>query len=85
MARISVGRQSTLDEVVVQGSGQPRYIAFGREIVECVGEIGSDFRITVVREKGQKTVGGSFAGIIGDAGFEPDRDDRVGRSVKHIG
>ena len=69
----------------MQGSGQPGYVAFGREIVECVGEIGRDFRISVVREKGQKTVGGSLAGIVGDAGFESDRDDRVGRSVKHVG
>ena len=69
----------------MQCSGQPGYVAFGRDIVECVGKIGSDFRIGVVRKKGQKTVGGGFAGVVGDAGFEPDRDDCVGRSVKHVG
>ena len=69
----------------MQGSGQPRYVAFGRKAVECVGEVRGDFRFPVVRKEGQKTVGSSFAGIVGDAGFEPDRDDCVGRSVKHIG
>ena len=69
----------------MQGSGQPCYVAIGRKAVECVGEVRGDFRFTVVRKEGQKTVGGGFAGVVGDAGFEPDRDDCVGRSVKHIG
>ena len=82
---LSVGNEGSLDEVVVKGAGEPAFIAFGWKTVERIGEVGGNFGITVRRKQGLKAIGSGFSWVVGDTGFEPDRDDGIRSVIEQLG
>ncbi len=82
---VSVGDEGALDEVVVKGPGQPTLIAFGWKAVERIGEVGGNLGSAVRRKQGLEAVGRRFSWVVGDTGFEPDRDDGVRSVLKQLG
>ena len=78
----SVGDEGAFDEGVVQGAGQPGFVAFRGKAVERIGEVGGNLGATVCGKQCLESIGSSFSWVVGDTGFEPDRDDSVRSAIK---